>query len=497
MLPYLTGPERELLDRLLNDEGGWYPFPGPQTDAYLSQADELFYGGAAGGGKTDLLLGLAESAHRKSIIFRREYPQLKGIEERMAEIRGGRIGYNSQTKLWRLPGGRTMELGAVQHEDDKEKYQGRPHDLIGFDEITHFLESQYRFLIGWNRTAAAGQRTRIVAAGNPPTTPEGEWVVGYWAPWLDDQHSNPALPGELRWFAVIDKKDQEVESGEPFLWKGELLTPKSRTFIPARVEDNPLLMAAGYKSRLQNLPEPLRTQLLEGRFNVGKEDNPWQIIPTRWVELAMERWRALEESGKGPSVPLTSVGVDVARGGKDKTVLAKRHGTWFAPLVKYAGSETPDGPTAAALTAQEVRGTAYVNVDVIGVGASVFDALIGLGYQAYPLNGAGRSDATDRTGRLGFANKRAEWYWTLREALDPDFGENVALPPDRELKADLTAPRWKLTVRGIQVESKDDIIKRIGRSPDCGDALVYSVAQPEGPSDGMVEYYDPVIISPY
>ena len=73
--------------------------------------------------------------------------------------------------------------------------------------------------------------------------------------------------------------------------------------------------------------------------------------------------------------------------------------------------------------------------------------------------------------------QRAEWLWRLREALDPVTGDNLAIPDDRELLADLCAARWQLTVRGIKVELKDEIIKRIGRSPDKGDSLVCAFVQ--------------------
>jgi hypothetical protein len=69
-------------------------------------------------------------------------------------------------------------------------------------------------------------------------------------------------------------------------------------------------------------------------------------------------------------------------------------------------------------------------------------------------------------------NKRAETWWKFREALDPAYGNGLALPPDPQLRADLTSPTWKLTPRGIQIESKDEIRKRLGRSPDRGDAVV-------------------------
>ena len=79
---------------------------------------------------------------------------------------------------------------------------------------------------------------------------------------------------------------------------------------------------------------------------------------------------------------------------------------------------------------------------------------------------------------MGFLNCRAWWWWTLREALDPESGEDLAIPPDRGLLADLTAPRWRLSTRGVQVEAKADIIARLGRSPDKGDSLVYALARP-------------------
>ena len=274
----------------------WHPLdgrdghPSPQQQGYESPADILFFGGSAGGGKVDLLLGLAGTAHRKSIIFRREFPQMAELRERSHQLYGARGRFNGQEQVWHLDDGRIIEFGAVQIERFIEKYQGRPHDGFFFDEIAHFLESQFRFLIGWLRTTTPGQRCRVVATGNPPTSAEGEWIIQYWGPWLDPQHPYPALPGELRWYATVDGKDVERQDGTPFEYKDELITPMSRTFIPSRVEDNPYLMASGYKTVLQNLPEPLRSKMLHGDFSAGMEDNPWQVIPTAWVDAAMARW---------------------------------------------------------------------------------------------------------------------------------------------------------------------------------------------------------------
>lgn len=470
ILSELDAIESELLE--------WHPLPGPQTEAYYSEADILFYGGAAGGGKTDLILGLAHKAHKRSIIFRREYNQLKGIIERGRELFDNRnLGrFNAVKSYWRLTDDRLIELGGCQHLGDEQKYQGIPHDLKAFDEITHYHEMQFRFLGGWLRSADPLQRKRIVCAGNPPTDAEGDWVIKFWAPWLDDHHPNPALPGELRFFTTINGEDIELKNGELFEHEGELITPKSRTFIPAKIEDNPYLMDAGYKAQLQSLPEPLRSKMLKGDFAAGREDDAWQVIPTEWVKLAQKRWREMTK----PDVPMSALGVDVARGGGDKTVISPRYNNWFAKQIIYPGSSTPDGDTVAGLIFKERRDFCFIIIDVIGVGTAVYDAVRRQiddpqeKLKVIGFNAASSSNATDKTKQLSFINQRAEWYWRMREALDPNTGENLALPDDRELLADLCAPRWKLSSRGIQVESKEDIIKRIGRSPDKGDAAIYA-----------------------
>jgi len=448
----------------------WQPHPGPQELALACEADELYYGGQAGGGKTDLLLGAAITCHWKSVIFRREYKQLTGIVERSRELLGPR-GYNANDCLWRLPSGRWIEFGACEHPNDVQKWQGRDHDLKGFDEICHFLESQYLFLSGWNRSTRRGQRCRTIATGNPPTTAEGEWVIRRWAPWLDKKHPHPAKPGELRWFVRKDGEDVEVDGPEPFEHtsngRTETLHPRSRTFIPAALSDNPSLVGTDYEAVLDAMPEPLRTQLKHGDFGVHHEDDPYQVIPSRWLELAHARWTA-----DAPGA-MTAIGVDVARGGGDKTTIAPRHGAWFAPVLAYPGKTTPDGPSVATLVMQAIAGKAIVNVDVIGIGASAYDHLKPhIGARAVPINFSERSEARDKSGKLGFANRRAEAYWKFREMLDPLTGQSIALQPDDELDADLCAVRWTLQLRGIQMEAKDDIAERLGRSPDKGDACV-------------------------
>ena len=467
----------------------WRPLPGPQSYAYYSEADEVYYGGAAGGGKTDLLLGLAAREHERSFIFRRTYNQLDDLIERSKEIIGGAGTYNANTHTWRLGKGRIIRFGALQYEDDVDKWQGRARDLLAFDELPQFSLRQYLTMGGWLRTRTVGQRTRIVGAGNPPLTTEGEWVIERWAAWLDPQHSNPAKPGELRWYVRLDGEEVEVEGPAPVEWKGELKVPKSRTFIPASVDDNPFYVATGYKNQLDLLPEPLRSQLL-GSFRAGMKDHPWQVIPSQWVEDAFQRWRESPEEWRRANRPfaidpnsgimtpaiLHCVGVDVARGGRDFNVLAKRYANWFAQPERIPGEDTPNADPVAQAVLLALTEGGYANIDGIGVGASVYDLVrLAVGEKrARSILGSEAAPGPDKTGTLSFPNLRSYAWWHMREILDPRNRENVALPPDSKLKGDLCAPRWSHGLRGAQVESKADIYKRIKRSTDDGDAYVYA-----------------------
>ena len=161
----------------------------------------------------------------------------------------------------------------------------------------------------------------------------------------------------------------------------DIITPLSRTFIPSRISDNPYLLGTGYMAQLQSLPEPLRSQMLKGDFTAGMEDDAMQVIPTAWVEAAMARW-------KRPDVlpRMDSMGIDVARGGKDNTLISRRHGWWFDELLAYPGTETPNGPIVAGLVVSAARDGAPQHIDVIGVGASPYDFLQQAGQNVIGVN---------------------------------------------------------------------------------------------------------------
>jgi len=454
----------------------WVPNVGPQTQAFFSLADDLFYGGQAGGGKTDLLLGLALTTHHRSLILRRLNKNAVKLIERGAEIVGDRRGYNGQLHRWKR-GEQLIEFGGCEQEDDKQSYKGDPHDFIGFDEGSDFLESQFRFIIGWNRSAKPGQRCRVVVASNPPTTAAGLWVIKYWAAWLDENHPNPAMPGELRWYTTINGEDVEVDGPGPHEIPGEPepVIARSRTFIPSALEDNPDLARTNYGSVLAALPDELRRAYRDGDFGVGLRDDDWQAIPTAWIEAAQQRW--MPDPPKGYA--MTAMAVDVAPGGGDQRVISPRYGGWFAPLdAKKEVDKT--GRSTAGDVVKLRRDRCPVVVDLGGGWGG--DALIAMkdnGIDVVAFNGVAASSAKARDGKIGFKNKRAETIWKFREALDPtqEGGSVIALPPDAELKADLASYRYRLSPQGYQIEDKEEIKKRLGRSPDKGDAVTMCLSE--------------------
>ena len=466
----------EDIERLLIDAHPFCPLPGPQEQAYFSEADVLLYGGAAGGGKTALASGLALQAHQETLFIRRESKQLDGVADEMERILGTRDGLThsgGSPGRWMtqvLGTRRKITFGSCPNKGDENRYQGRPRDLLVVDEAANMLEIQVQFLKGWVRTTDPKQRCRTLLCSNPPTSAEGEWLIRWFAPWLDPAHPDPAKPGELRWFAVIDGDHVEVPTGEHFEHDGELIIPESRTFIPARVQDNPYLMATGYVRTLQALPEPLRSQMLKGDFTAGREDDEWQVIPSDWVQKAMDRWKPREYK----PIDITSMGVDPSRGGADATILAPRIGWWYDKLIELRGEDCSTGGKVAAKIVQ-VAGESCcpVHIDVIGIGASVQDhAEAMIGARAIPINAAAGVKAKDSSGQIKFVNVRARDWWRFRELLNPAGGANVALPPDASLKAELCSPRYYMQAGGLRIETKEDIKKRLGGSTDKADGVI-------------------------
>jgi hypothetical protein len=453
--------------------------PGPQTEALKSKADILGYGGQAGGGKSALMIGAAARDHSSALILRREATQLDGLLAFAGDVCGAN-GWdrNKVEKTFTSPDGRVLKFAGLNQPDDWRNYAGIGRDFYGFDEAAEFLEEQVSSLIGWLRSTIPGQRCRVILASNPPRGGDGEWFVRWFGPWLDPMHANPAAHGELRWAIRVEDELEWVDGPGEYERRGERYQALSYTFIGAKLDDNPYLKDTNYRATLQNLPEPLRSQLLYGDFLAGREDHAWQVIPTAWVKLAQERWR------KAPNIrrPMIAIATDVAMGGADNLVTGSLHPMgggsegWYIPPLEVVRGVDVTSPIQIAQNIMRLRKDgADVSVDLTGGwGTGVKSHL----EQDHETNCHGfvyseKSGARTADGKLGMANIRAELWWKLREALDPEggTGEKLALPDDPRLLAELTTPRWHLRKTDIVIESKDEIAKRIGGSTDRADVV--------------------------
>lgn len=205
-----------------------------------------------------------------------------------------------------------------------------------------------------------------------------------------------------------------------------------------------------------------------GEFASSEADG---VIPLSWVEMANERWEEWNDSDPKPQLSFTCLGADIARSGEDKTVLALRYENVITEL-RVTTKEDTMQTTGRIKGVLDAHGGKAL-VDVIGIGAGVVDRLREMKYSVIPFNASEHTDYKDSADELGFINCRSASWWHLRELLDPANEHNIALPPDDLLTGDLVSPHWKVTSGGkIQVEGKDEIKVRIGRSTDYGDAVV-------------------------
>jgi len=195
------------------------------------------------------------------------------------------------------------------------------------------------------------------------------------------------------------------------------------------------------------------------------------LVPLSWVEQANMRHEALEDmEWSSPEV----LSVDVARYGEDSTVASLFHRKYgVKELIKFPKGDTME---TTGHVAHLIRMNAHIlecRIDADGLGAGVFDRLREqMGSLAVEMRGGMRPLNSER-----YLNRRAEWYWSLRERLDPENDDPIALPPDSSLTSQLTSIRWKINSRGlIQIESKDDMRKRGIKSPDEADAVAMAVA---------------------
>jgi hypothetical protein len=332
-----------------------------------------------------------------------------------------------------------VAFGRKPQDYDKHAFQGihRKYVLVIIDEACGIDEWLWVAALA----LATGKYCRIIAIGNP-----------------DDPSS---------YFAKVCKPD----SGWNVIQISVLDSPN---FTDEEVDEetSSKLTDQSYLDAMEKevgRDSPTWTSKVLGEF---PEIDEFSTIPLAWVYQANERWLEWQESG-GPIPPGTRhiVGADIARFGGDRTAFCHRYGD----IVTEVGSQPKvDTEKTSDLLMEEMshgRNDVAV-IDTNGVGAGIYDKLKRRGKQAIGVNPGTKTTMKDSSGRIEFYNLRAALTWRLREALDPNRGATLMLPPNEKLAGDLSAPRWKTMAGGkIVIESKDEIRKRIGRSTDLGDAV--------------------------
>lgn len=265
-----------------------------RQQAFLTaRADEVLFGGAAGGGKSyaqliDALVYALRYPGSRQLLLRRSYPDLERslIQEHLRFYPRGAYRYGAAVHRGLFGNGSVLEFGFCDSERDVYRYQGAQYDVIRFDELTHFTETQYLYLLSRLRGANRYPK-QVKSTANPGG-------VGH--AWVKERFIAPSPPGTL--FSAAHG---------------------TRLFLPSRVQDNPFLMKKdpGYLKRLENLPEAERRALLLGEWDLAEgsffsEFRPEAhtaapfAIPARWrrwftldygMDMLAGLWIAMDEEG--------------------------------------------------------------------------------------------------------------------------------------------------------------------------------------------------------
>ena len=323
------------------------PHP-PQAAALLVPARELLYGGAAGGGKSDYLLMAAlqhvDEPRYAALLLRRTYPELAmpgAIMDRATEwLRpyraSGEVHWDDSEHTFTFPSGATLTFGYLQSRDDHLRYQSAEFQFIGFDELTAFKEEQYRFLFSRLRRLEGSRIPLRMRAASNPGGPGHEWV-----------------------------KQRFIVEGRG----------AGRTFIPARLADNPSLDYDEYLASLSELDPVTRARLLAGDWDArqggGFFRREWFLdrmvadIPVDDPVVASVRyWDFAATPPTGTNDPDYTVGVRMGRLRGGRVVIQdvqRMRGTPNDVEALVLRTAAADGPRVKVLLEQE-PGSAGVTV---------------------------------------------------------------------------------------------------------------------------------------
>lgn len=255
------------------------PQHGPQEKFLAASADIALYGGAAGGGKTYALLleplrYMSVKGYR-AVIFRSSYMQISasgGLWDESAAMYSGISGARpakSPKRHWRFSDNAVLYFDYLGRDDDVYKWQGSQITFIGFDELTHFSEKQFFYMLSRNRSTC-GIKPYIRATCNPDAD---SWVAKFIEWWIDQNtgYPIPERSGVIRYMVRINDEIIWGNSIRELSEQGiSASNIKSVTFINSTLQDNKILMEKdpSYIANLEALPTVERERLLYGNWKI-------------------------------------------------------------------------------------------------------------------------------------------------------------------------------------------------------------------------------------
>lgn len=284
--------EVQAIRESMNEEVVFRPNPGPQTAFLAASEDEVFYGGARGGGKTYSLivdpLRHCTNGNHRALFIRRTMPELRDIIFKTKMLypkafKGAK--WKDQDKTWYFPSGARIEFGFAENMQDALRYQGQSYSWVGFDELPQFPDSSiYDFIKTSARSTDPTLPVHIRATGNPGNIGSA-WVK---RDFIDPAPANTTFYNEVSYFDEIKRKN--------------ITTRMSRRYIPAKVWDNPYLAEQGnYVAQLASMPTHLRKQFLEGDWDTVADGafpefnravhvvEPFKV-PYSWMKFRSADW---------------------------------------------------------------------------------------------------------------------------------------------------------------------------------------------------------------